>query len=1155
MTINIFDIKEKSGNIFLIGRDDEDNSKVVISNKNDFYPHHGEFYIKIDSVSKLDEFENIIKTHIVPTTKKSLFGDELMKVRYNIINWDRVRDLRELIQKHRDVIFEGDLWPRTLYCLDSLPKLGYGVNGNWKICYLDIETTTSKGFPDSNNPQEEVLCSTFYDSYTKKYHFFYWGGEKLEDRDDIIIHQFETEEFMLEKIVRWLTKEQFDIVTGWNVDFDVSYLLQRYMKVCNKFSEGVMGLSPIGHYSYNEKYKQFSILGLCIFDLLSGYKRIVRNQMASFKLDNVAEEELGENKVEVDVKTLNKVSKEKLLSYNKKDVELCVRIDKKVNVINFFDGLRQFVGCPMDDVKYSRSIIDFMVLKKARDLNIVLPTANSQRIDKKDRRHFEGAYVNAVPGSYKNVIGFDIAGLYPNIIKTFNLSIECCREKTGEIFESGTVTLPEINIDMGKEGIIPSIVNDLMVLRKKYDDERDRWPAGTPEHEKNDILVESAKLVVDAIYGMCAFPGFRLFKSEIASTITYCGREIILHTKKFLEDMGHTNVIIDTDSNIFPCGKHTPDEIVKYGYEVLDKVNKEYDRWVKERWGIEKSYLVNVFKKVYDRLIVGAKKRYCGHVIWAKGHTSDTIEIVGLETKRCFGGDTIIPTKDGVKYIKDIKIGDRLYPDKRVKKLYKYGYNKELYKINVEGSRPFTCTPNHRFVVFDKQKKEKCLKQSCELNRDVDYFLEVMDTFQDKKETLSEDMCELLGYILSEGRVTIHEWKPGKFTIYLEMFFGDNEIEFVSNYVNLCQRVFKKKPVEYKSNIWGNQQTLSLGITKEFHLIKKYLIFHKIKTGMSTHSLKHRVPSELFNQPRKNIVKFLRSYCEGEGCVHDGGLVIGSPNKLLIYDVSLLLKLIGAGTSLTKSKANLKFECPNPSYRIDVCKRYKDIISTILISTRKKQLCSDLTYNEKHDKRNVILDGHRLKKIKSIEIQNPNLTIVYDIEVEGDHIYSFGNFLSTHNSDYSRFARDFQFDLMKLLLNDEKDAVVMDFIKGKFKEIKTVPPSLIAIPTKIEKNLNDYATNLPKVRGAKYSSRILNEPFEKGDKPLLLFCEGDSDVILFYNEEQAEKLLQRVKIDWEKMIERNILMTSHMLIESDRGSRMNTSLELISKNQTTLFGF
>lgn len=786
MTINIFDIKEKSGDIFLIGRDDKDNSKVVISNKNDFHPHHGEFYIKKDSVDKLDDFENIIKTHMASTSKKSLFGDELVRVRYNIINWDRIKDLRELIQKHRDVIFEGDLWARTLYCLDSLPKLGYGLNGNWKICYLDIETTTSEGFPDSNNPLEQVLCSTFYDSYTKKYHFFYWGGEKLEDRDDIIMHQFETEEFMLEKIVRWLTKEQFDIMTGWNVHFDVGYMLQRYLKVCNKSIEGITGLCSIGDYYYNEKYKQFSIPGLCIFDLLNGYKRIVRNQMASFKLDHVAEEELGENKVEVDIKTLNKLTKEKLLSYNKKDVELCVRIDKKVNVINFFDGLRQFVGCPMDDVNYSRSIIDFMVLKKARELNIVLPTADNRIIPRKDRRHFEGAYVNAVQGSYDNVIAFDIAGLYPNIIKTFNLSIECCRK------EGGDVHLPEVNIDMGKEGIIPSIVNDLMVLRKKYDDERDKWPAGTPEHEKNDILVESAKLVVDAIYGMCAFPGFRLFKSEIASTITYCGREIIKHTEKFIEDMGHLNVIIDTDSNIFPCDKRTTDDIVKYGYEVLDKVNKEYDRWVKERWGIEKSYLVNVFKKVYDRLIVGAKKRYCGHVVWAKGHLSDKLEIVGME--------------------------------------------------------------------------------------------------------------------------------------------------------------------------------------------------------------------------------FVRS-------------------------------------------------------------------------------------------------------------------------------------------DYSRFARDFQYDLMKLLLDNKKDDVVMDFIKGKFKEMKTVSPSLIAIPTKIEKNLDQYSTNLPKVRGAKYSSRILNETFGKGDKPLLLFCSGESDIILFYNDDQSKKLLERVKIDWQKMIERNILMTSHMLIQSDRGDYMNTSLELISKNQTTLFGF
>jgi len=780
--INIFDIREKSGKIFLIGRD-ENNERVIVKDVNNFFPYHGEFYVKKDSVSILEGFSNIIQVNLFESKKKSIFGDEVMLVRYKIINWEMISELRNLIQQNKDIIFEGDLWNRTSYCLDNLQEKGYGLNGKWRVCFMDIETEANKGFPDSNNPLEKVLCSTFYDSYTEKYHFFYWGEERLSDRDDIIIHHYLTEREMLDEILKWLTRIGFDVVTGWNINFDVSYLLKRFLLVSSDYNL-LQSLSPIGYYSYNSKYKQFSIWGLCIFDLLESYKRIVRNELASFKLDNVAEEELKEHKIEVDVKSLDKLPKEKLLEYNKRDVELCVRIDKKVNIFNFFDGLRQFVGCPFEDTKYSRSLIDFMLLKKSRSLGIVLPTASNLP---SIRGNFEGAFVEAIQGNYSDVIAFDIAGLYPNIIKTFNLSPECCKE-------SGEVKLPELTIDMSKEGIIPSIVNELMVLRKKYDEERDKYPAGHPLHEKNDILVESAKLIVDAIYGITAYPGFRLHKKEIASSITYIGREIIQHTKQFIEERGHRVVVTDTDSSYFTSSKTNLDEVVIEGKEMLELINIEYPRWVKERWGIEsdKCYLRNVFKKVYRRLIVGTKKRYCGNVIWAKGILSDKIEVVGMEYKR---------------------------------------------------------------------------------------------------------------------------------------------------------------------------------------------------------------------------------------------------------------------------------------------------------------------------------------------------------------------------SDYSRFARDFQFGLMKLLIDEWDDYTIREYMLEKIREIKTTSYSLIGIPTKIEKELEEYTTNLPKVRGSEYSSKIINEEFHNGDKPLLLFTEGESDIILYYNDKQAERLLERVKIDWEKMIDRNIIKTSHMLLESCGKLDLLNDVEMRINKQKTLFDF
>jgi hypothetical protein len=121
--------------------------------------------------------------------------------------------------------------------------------------------------------------------------------------------------------------------------------------------------------------------------------------------------------------------------------------------------------------------------------------------------------------------------------------------------------------------------------------------------------------------------------------------------------------------------------------------------------------------------------------------------------------------------------------------------------------------------------------------------------------------------------------------------------------------------------------------------------------------------------------------------------------------------------------------------------------------------------------------------------------------------------------------------------------------------MKFTTPSLIAIPTKIEKDIEEYTTNLPKVRGSKYSTDILGEVFGIGDKPLLLFCTGESDIIMFYNDTQASKLLERVKIDWEKMMERNILMTSEMLLTSCKKKHIIENIILFSTGQKSLVNF
>jgi len=73
----------------------------------------------------------------------------------------------------------------------------------------------------------------------------------------------------------------------------------------------------------------------------------------------------------------------------------------------------------------------------------------------------------------------------------------------------------------------------------------------------------------------------------------------------------------------------------------------------------------------------------------------------------CFSGETIVVTSNGVKYIKDIKVGDSVLTHtsswKRVSEVFKTSYNSNLIavKLGLQNKILLQCTPNHRFLSKD----------------------------------------------------------------------------------------------------------------------------------------------------------------------------------------------------------------------------------------------------------------------------------------------------------------------------------------------------------------------------------------------------------------------------------------------------------------------
>jgi len=175
------------------------------------------------------------------------------------------------------------------------------------------------------------------------------GGGEI----DFEVRTFETEAAMLDAFIEYIDDTDPDLLTGWNFeDFDAPYVLDR-LEVLDDGSQydlSIDRLSRIGEV-WRSGWGGPDIKGRVVFDLLYAYKRTMFTELESYRLDAVGERtrrRQGE-RYTGDIGDLWEQDPERLLEYSIRDVELCVEIDRKQDVIAFWDEVRTFVGCKIED--------------------------------------------------------------------------------------------------------------------------------------------------------------------------------------------------------------------------------------------------------------------------------------------------------------------------------------------------------------------------------------------------------------------------------------------------------------------------------------------------------------------------------------------------------------------------------------------------------------------------------------------------------------------------------------------------------------------------------------------------------------------------------------------------------------------------------------
>jgi DNA polymerase elongation subunit (family B) len=600
-----------------------------------------------------------------------------------------IRDCREFYKKYESVdgfeIYGNDKYI-CQYISEKYPEdeIKFDIS-KIKLVTLDIEVASEAGFPDVESCSEEILSISIQDYTTKD--IITWGVKPFNNKQSNVTYHYCPSEYeLLNHFINYWMFNVPDVITGWNIQlYDVPYICKRLNRVLGeklmkRFSN--WGLVTEGEtYIQGRKHTTFDVGGLTQLDYLDLYKKFTYKAQESYRLDYIAEVELGQKKLdhsEFDTfKDFYTQGWQKFIEYNIVDVELVDRLEDKMKLIELALTMAYDAKVNYADVFYQVRMWDNIIYTYLKKRNIVIPPKNKTQKDEK----YAGAYVKEpVPGMYDWVVSFDLNSLYPHLIMMYNISPETLLEERHPTVSVDKILNQSLNFEMYKDyavcangamfrkdvrGFLPELMekiyNERVIFKKKMLVAEQEY-----EKTKNKELVKeiarcnniqmARKIQLNSAYGAIGNQYFRYYKLANAEAITLSGQvsiqwimnKVNSYLNKILKS-GDTDYVIasDTDSlyinmgplveNVFKGREKTTQGIVSF----LDKVCQvEFEKYIESSYQELADY-VNAYEQkmnmkrecIAERGIWTAKKRYILSVWDSEGvlYKEPKLKIKGIE--------------------------------------------------------------------------------------------------------------------------------------------------------------------------------------------------------------------------------------------------------------------------------------------------------------------------------------------------------------------------------------------------------------------------------------------------------------------------------------------------------------------------------------------
>ena len=627
---------------------------------------------------------------------KTLKGENLEPIKLG-----GIRDARDFIKRY-DEVENFKIYGMNRFEYAFITEQ-HGGMVDWEmdqisIGVVDIEVGSENGFPDPYIASQPItaICIKYFDGTCV---VFGCGDYEVKGTEKYI--KCEDEYRLCKNFLNYWQSNCPDIITGWNIKFfDMPYIVNRFRKILNE--EETRKLSPWNIITErkanvnNRELIAYDFLGVCALDYIELYKWYAPGgkSQESYRLDNIAQVELGEGKIAYDeydsLHALYRQNYQKFIEYNIKDVDLILKLDDKLKLLELAITLAYDTKTNYDDVFAQTRMWDSLTYSYLLDKKIVVPP----RVVKDKTSAFEGAYVKEPQvGLHNWVASFDLNSLYPHLMMQYNISPETLIEPSNYTDEMRNIIMDGVSVDKmlskqvdtsklsgvtltpngqffltDKQGFLPKMMEEMYIDRSKFKKlmlkAKQDYENETDESKKYDIekriarynnLQLAKKVSLNSAYGALGSQYFRFYDLRQALAVTLAGQLSIRwienklneYMNGLLKTTGIDYVIAsDTDSIYLKLGplvdKITQkDTKVEKVISIMDKICEDKLQPFIDTSYQELAEYVHAYKQkmemkregLSDKGIWTAKKRYILNIYNNEGvqYNEPQIKVMGLE--------------------------------------------------------------------------------------------------------------------------------------------------------------------------------------------------------------------------------------------------------------------------------------------------------------------------------------------------------------------------------------------------------------------------------------------------------------------------------------------------------------------------------------------